>query len=178
MLLPNNGPEGFLRGQSYSLCYGNLLLISLDVTADIAPQSPWLEETLRNSDALWKVAVLHFPPYSPSEDYPDIRQEWCTLFDKYHVDIALAGHVHEYQRTWPLRDGKRMDSPADGTIYLISVAVPERARPGIKPDYAEVLDLSGVPTCTAFTIDGNRLTMRAYAADGSVRDSFMIEKQP
>lgn len=176
MLLPDNGPKEFYRGQSYTLRYGALLLVSLDVTDDVAVQSPWLEGVLRDTDALWKVAVLHFPPYAQDRDYADIEQEWCTLFDRYHVDLALSGHVHDYMRTFPLRAGTRVDSPADGTIYLVSVAVPGRARPGIKPDYAEVMDLSGVPTCTAFTIDDSRLTMRVYEKDGSVRDSFTIEK--
>ena len=175
--LPDNGPEGFQRGQSYSLRYGNLLLVSLDVTADVAAQRPWLEATLRDTDAQWKVAVLHFPPYALREDYPDIQQEWCSLFDAYHVDLALAGHVHYYLRTFPLRDGEIMDNPEDGTIYLLSVAVPGRERPPIKPRYAEVVDLSGIPTCTAFIVEDNRLVMRAYDADGNVRDTFTIEKQ-
>lgn len=177
MLLPDNGPAGFKRGQSYSLRYSNLLLVSLDVTANMPQQSAWLEGVLRDTDAYWKIAVFHFPPYAQDRDYTDIEQEWCTLFDRYHVDIVLSGHVHDYLRTWPLRDGVRVNAPEEGTTYVVSVAVPGRPRPGRKPDYAEVMDLSGVPTCTAFVVDGIRLTMNTFGADGSVRDSFSVEKR-
>lgn len=177
LTLPDNGPEGFAPGQSFHMRYANLLLVSLDVTAPITEQNDWLEATLRDTDALWKVAVLHFPPYSPSHDYDEIRREWGALFDRYHVDLVLAGHVHYYLRTWPLHAGERVESPNDGTIYIISVAVPGRTRPRIQLPYAEVVDFSGIPTCSAFSVEGDRLTYRAYAADGSVRDEFTVEKQ-
>lgn len=174
--LPDNGPAGFKRGQSYSLRYGNLLLVSLDVTDDIAAQTAWLDRTLGETDALWKVAVFHFPPYALDEEYPDIVAEWGTLFDKHHVDLALSGHVHYYMRTWPTNGGKRVDSPEEGTVYLISVAVSGRPGPKLRPPRAEVADFSGVPTCQAFVVDGNRLTMNALTPDGAVRDTFTLEK--
>lgn len=174
--LPDNGPDGFERGQSFSVRYGNLLLISLDVTDDIALQRPWLEATLRDSDALWKVAVLHFPPYALDREYPDIEHEWCSLFDQYQVDLALSGHVHYHLRTWPLKNGVRAESSEAGTRYLVSVAVPGRIYPTDTPEYAEVVKTDGKATCTAFTIDGSRLIMNSYAADGALYDALILEK--
>ncbi len=174
--LPDNGPPALKRGQSYSLRYANLLLISLDVTEDIALQRPWLEETLRESDAPWKIAVLHFPPYALEREYPDIEREWGTLFDQYHVDLALSGHVHYHLRTWPLKDGKRMEKASNGTIYLISVAIDGPGEKGAVPDYAELVNLDGHAVCVAFTVDANRLDMKAYTADGTIYDTFTLEK--
>ena len=88
--LPDNGPAGLKRGQTYALRYANLLLISLDVTEDIAPQRAWLEETLRESDADWKIGVFHFPPYALEREYPDIEQEWCTLLTNIMWTRSLA----------------------------------------------------------------------------------------
>ena len=174
--LPDNGPEGLKRGQSYSLRYGNLLLISLDATEEVAVQRSWLEKTLRDTDAMWKVAVFHFPPYAINRDYPEIEREWIPLFDQYHLDVALSGHVHHYLRTWPLKAGKRVETPADGTIYMISVSIDGPPEFGAAPDYAEIVHRDGHATCVAFSISGAQLVMNAYTADGSIYDTFTINK--
>ncbi len=176
MLLPDNGPEGFGRGKSFSIEYSNMLLISLDVTSSVPDQSAWLERTLRDSDAQWKVAVLHFPPYSLTHSYEEIQEEWGTLFDRYHLDIALAGHVHYYLRTHPMYGGEVVDSPAEGTVYLVSVAIPGRVRDFEQPDYVAMMDISGTHSCPAFVVEDNRLTMYAYTEDGGILDTFTIEK--
>ncbi len=173
--LPDNGPEGLVRGQSYSLRYGNLLLISLDVTDDVPAQSAWLDETLAKDDAQWKVAVLHFPPYAFDEDYPEIRSEWGTCFDRHGVDLVLSGHVHYYQRSKPLRAGEIV-APGEGVVYLISVAVSGRPYPAAPPDYAEKADFSGIPTCQAFVVEDKQLTLYAYAASGEILDTFTLKK--
>lgn len=174
--LPDNGPQGLQQGQTYSLRYGALLLISLDVTEEIAVQRPWLEAALRDTDAPWKVAVLHFPPYALEREYPEIEQEWGTLFDQYHVDVALSGHVHHYLRTFPLKAGKRVASPAEGTIYLISVSIDGPPEGGEAPEYAEIVRRDGFATCTAFTVSKDRFIMNVYKADGTIYDTFTLTK--
>ena len=174
--LPDNGPAGLTRGQTYALRYANLLLISLDVTEDIAPQRAWLEETLRESDADWKIAVFHFPPYALEREYPDIEQEWCTLFDQYHVDLVLGGHVHYHLRTWPLNAGNRVEKSSNGTIYMISIAIDGPGEKGEPRDYVEKMNLDGQAVCVAFTVEATHLIMRAYTADGALYDTFTLEK--
>ena len=174
--LPDNGPAHFERGQSFSLRYGNLLLISLDVTAPIAEQTDWLEATLRDSDARWKVAVFHFPPYALTQEYPDIQEEWVPVFERFDLDVALTGHVHYYMRTWPIRNGEAVECPDDGVIYLVSVASRGRVRDAEKPEYAKVFDASGMHTCQAFVVDGDTFTMYAYTETGEIFDSFTLEK--
>lgn len=175
--LPDNGPAGLHRGQSYSLEYGGLLqLISVDSTDTISGQSAWLEETLSHSKTPWKVVQFHFPPYAPDEDYPEIRSLWGALFDKYHVDIVLSGHVHYYLRTFPMAGEKPVESPGNGTVYLVSVAVNGREQGEPAPDYAAVFKKDGIATCQAFTVSAHTLTMNAYTADGSVYDSFALQK--
>lgn len=174
--LPDNGPEGLKRGQSYFLRYGSLLLISLDATEEVAVQRPWLEKTLRDTDAVWKVVVYHFPPFGITREYPEVEREWVPLFDQYHADLVLSGHVHHYLRTWPLKAGKRVETPADGTIYMISVSIDGPPEYGNGPEYAEITRRDGHATCVAFTVSEKQLVMNAYMADGSVYDSFTINK--
>lgn len=174
--LPTNGPKKLENERAYSFEYSNALFLILDSCSDIKDQTQWLEDQLAKSKATWKFAVFHFPPYSREEDYPEIRREWGTLFDRYHVDIVLSGHVHRYMRTHPLKAGKIVASPAEGTIYMISVAVPRRGGTPLQPEYAAAVDQSGLPMYQWFSIDGNRLVSRAYDIEGAVCDELIIEK--
>jgi len=179
--LPENGPSHLERGRAYSFNYSNAFFIFLDCTASIADQAAWLEEQLAKSEATWKFAVFHFPPYNFEEPYPDIKSLWGNLFDKYHLDFALEGHIHYYMRSHPIQHEKPVASPADGTIHVISIAVPSRPgsryeRKTLPPaDYAAV-QFRGIQLYQTLDIDGDKLTYRAYDADGNIKDELVIEK--
>lgn len=173
--LPENGPERFERERSYSFEYSNALFVILDVTSPIEKQRQWLEEQLASTSATWKFAVFHFPPYALEYDYEEIRNVWGTLIDKYHVDVVMSGHVHYYLRTHPMKNGQRVDSPAEGTIYLITVSVPGRDRDRKQPGHTAI-QFGGDPLYQTFDVDGERLVTRAYDLEGKIRDEFTIQK--
>lgn len=176
--LPGNGPADLEPGRAYSYEYGNALFVVLDSNLPPADQTEWLESTLKNSKATWKFATYHHPAYSSSagRDNTTLRNAWIPLFDKYHVDLALQGHDHAYLRTFPLKDSKKVASPKEGTIYLISVSGTKMYAQG-KHEYTEY-GMSNVATYQVLDIqiDGNRLVYRAYDIDGALRDHFIIEK--
>lgn len=173
--LPQNGPAEAQPERLFSFEYGNALIVILDIDTPLETQAAWLEEQLANTKAAWKFVMFHFPPYAPTDDYPGIRAAWCPLFDKYHVDMVFSGHVHHYLRSKPLREGQPVDSPAAGTIYLISIGIPSRDWSGDGPAYAEVI-FSGPALYQTLHIDGNTLEFRAYSADGEERDRLTIVK--
>ncbi len=139
-------------------------------------QAAWLENQLKFSNAKWKIAMFHFPPYSYEEDYPVIRKEWGSLFDKYHVDLVFSGHVHYYMRSKPMYAEKPVKDPADGTIYVISIAVPNRDRPMTEEEFVEVR-VAGEYLYQKIDINEDELTLNAYNLDGKVIDSFKINKK-
>ena len=70
-------------------------------------QREWLEKTLRHASVDrsvdWIVAVMHQPAMSTSDAAGSdlgIRQNWMPLFYKYGVDFVLAGHDHDYERSY------------------------------------------------------------------------------
>ena len=68
-----------------------------------------LKKTENNSNIDWTVVVLHEPFYTnPGSHSPDIEfaKMYHPLFDKYGVDLVLAGHNHWYERTLPLKFNK------------------------------------------------------------------------
>jgi hypothetical protein len=105
-----------------------------------------------------------------------VRQLWGALFDKYRVDLALQGHDHAYLRTYPMFDGKRVGSPAEGTIYIVSVSGTKFYDQG-DFDYTE-FGMTNVPTYQVLDIEigEDTLKYKAYDIEGKVRDEFVIEK--
>ena len=93
-------------------------------------QYNWLENELEQSKAAWKIVLLHHAPYSSDDD--DFGNSWqgptnlgdpqirklVPLFDKYNVDFVMFGHLHCYERSWPLKNNA-IDSQ-NGTVYLMT----------------------------------------------------------
>ena len=174
---PRNGPQGVEPERTYSFRYGNALFLVLDVGTSPEIQARWMEEQLASTDATWTFGIYHFPLYYLEEDdeYAAIRRRWEQVFAKYHLDMMLQGHVHYYLRTRPMKNGWPVESPADGTIYIISVGLPGRERPRKVPDYVEKY-MSGGPWYQKLDINGKQLVYRTYDEDARVCDEMIIEK--
>jgi hypothetical protein len=177
--LPRNGPEGLEPERAYTFNYRQAQFIVLDSNLDPEAQAPWLERQLAGSTSTWKFVTYHHPAYSSvaGRNNKDVRKHWTPLFDKYHVDLVLQGHDHAYLRTYPMKKGKRVASPAEGTVYLVSVSGTKMYPQG-QHDYTEV-GITNVSTYQVIDIQvsGDRLLYRAFDGDGSVRDNFVIEKR-
>jgi hypothetical protein len=171
---PLNGPEGVEKEQTYSFTYKNALFLMIDATSSYDAQIPWIEEQLATSHARWKFAMFHFPPYSSDGGYPEIRGKWCTIFDKYHLDIVMSGHVHNYLRTKPMYDDHPVTSPSQGTIYLISIAIPDND-PQPRLSFADS-QVSGEMLYQKISINGGLLEYESMNINGIVMDSLKIRK--
>lgn len=174
----HNGPKNVGPGLAYSFEYGNALVVVLNSNRDIPEQAEWLEEQLKNTKALWKFVSYHHPAYAskPGRNDNAKLKPWLALFDKYHVDLALQGHDHAYLRTYPMQGDKRVATPKDGTIYIVSVSGTKLYEQSER-DYTEV-GFAKVPTWQILdlTLEDRTLRYRAYDADGKMRDEFVITK--
>ena len=174
--LPKENIANLEPEHAYRFEYGNALFLVLDVTTDIDANAKWMEEQLANSKAMWKFALFHFPPYSAGDPEPDVLNKWTPIFDKYHVDFALSGHVHHYLRTQPMKAGKVVDSPKDGTIYLIGISIPAEKVSTDKLPYKANPSVAPSPLCILFSVDGNKVTIRTHDDTGKVVDSLEVMK--
>ena len=117
----------------YSFEFGNAEFFMIDGNRDLketSAQLDWLDGALKKSSATWKFAVLHQPPYtSDSDDYGDTYRTTSTrgdtnvqniiaLLEKYKVDICFSGHVHDYERTFPILDGEVIPMDEGGVMYV------------------------------------------------------------
>jgi hypothetical protein len=177
--LPLNGPEKLPKEHTYSFQYSNTFFLVMDSNLPAVQQREWLQGQLANSDATWKFAVHHHPVYSssPRRDNPLIRLHWASLYDEYHVDMALQGHDHAYLRTPPMRAGKPVDSHSEGTYYVVSNSGSKHYEQDPR-DYTAV-GFTKTPTYQIVEIETgevDKMTYRAFDNEGVMRDEVIIEK--
>jgi len=172
---PQNGPFEKERESVYSFTYSNALFLILDVTSPYKDQVSWLENQLANTKVTWKFAVFHFPPYMYESEYQDIRNLWGTIFDKYHLDMVFSGHVHYYARSKPIYNQNPVNSPAEGTIYVTSVAIPSRDDEHPEEKYTDV-HFGGGMLYQLLKVNKNRLEYRVYNLKGEIKDELVIVK--
>ncbi len=173
--LPGNGPAHVTPERLYCFEYGNAFFAGLDIDTPYHEQAAWLDQRLAETRADWKFAMVHFPPYSPTLDYAEIRRHWEPVFNKHRVDMVFAGHVHYYMRSHPIREGRVVAPGEAGTVYVISIPIPNEQRPRPRPDYVAAL-LSGTPLYHTIHIAGNRLHFRAFDEAGTLHDELVMEK--
>jgi predicted phosphodiesterase len=104
-----------MPGRWYERHFGPIQLIALDSTsAADRHQQEWLDGTLAGSDAAIRVAALHHPPYSAGwhGSSREVRRAFEPAFVRHGVDLVLAGHEHDYQRSKAI----------NGTVYVVSGA--------------------------------------------------------
>lgn len=103
------GPA-FPRMASFSFDYGKVHWTVLDSNVYTDWGHPtmlaWLEADLKAARrADWRIVALHHPLFQSSRSHFD--DQWMRpispILEKYGVDLVFAGHVHNYQRTAPLR---------------------------------------------------------------------------
>lgn len=173
--LPQDAPEAVHSESTYAFDYGNARFLMIDATHPIEKQSSWIEEKLKNTTATWKFAMFHFPPYNFEEPYPDIQEAWCTLFDKYHVDMVMSGHVHYYMRSKPMKNGEVVNSFDEGTVYATSIGTHANHDDIGEETYAEVRYKDG-QFYQYMEIDNNVLNYTAYDQNAEIKDHFRIVK--
>ena len=97
------------RMANFSFDYGNSHWTVLDANTYMDWSNPSLREWLTNDlaaaqSATWRFVAFHQPGFNSSKEHFTEQQmrPLSPLFEAGHVDIVFAGHVHNYQRSFPL----------------------------------------------------------------------------
>lgn len=125
--LPNVPEQDEEAGVYYSYDYNGVHFTVLN-TNDIEDdklgeaQIEWLKDDIRNSDAQWKVVVLHKALYSNGSHYDDgdvegMRKQLGALLPYLGVDLVLQGHDHVYLRTDALNANAVVPSKTETVTY-------------------------------------------------------------
>ena len=104
------------------------------------------------------------------------RNAFMPLFDKYDVDLVLAGHDHVYSRSHKLRNGIVVSDTEKGTVYIVSVSGSKAYPLSLK--YKDLMVTIGekVQLFQTISVDGNTLSYKSHTVTGVLYDSFELKK--
>ncbi|MEO5581912.1 MAG: metallophosphoesterase [Saprospiraceae bacterium] len=200
------------RMANYSFNYGNAHWTVLDANVYV----DWTDDKLRDwlrkdlasaQDATWRFVLYHHPAISSSHTHYEDQQMRVvsTLFDSGKVDIVFNGHVHNYQRSFPMivysdpsknKKGRvpnvswtldkefngKTDTSPNGVIYIVTGAGgqvlydPEQQNdPSSWQKFTDKF-ISLIHSFSLLDINGNNLKFSQVGSDGSNLDSFEINK--
>ena len=174
----------------YTFTHGNARFFMVDTNKKCDPDSEqykWLAQQLAESKEHWKILCHHQPAYTTDED--DYGKLWQTnkstrgdlnarhlahLAHQHHVDLIWNGHIHSYERTWPLDHDKPVDQ--GGTIHLITGGGGGHLEtPGpFRAPFTHIVQRGH--HYTMVWVNGSHLVYKAYDLEGRLFDSFELRK--
>lgn len=180
-------PEGF-----YSFTYGDASFFMLDSNRrkdQFAPgglQYRWLDAQLKDCRSKWKFVCHHHATLTSEEDdygnswkesshYGDpLVQQIVPLYEKHGIDLVMFGHLHLFERSHPVREGK-VDLE-NGVVHLLA-----GGGGGNLEDFAPTPAFFSAKTYRGhhyLTIEivGDSLNMRTYDLHGNLKDIFTLTK--
>jgi hypothetical protein len=158
-----------MPGRYYTRKLGDgVQLFFLDANRITTRQTAWLEQQLSESNATWKIAIFHQPPYTCGEHAGDrdVVRSWVPLFERYGVQLVLSGHDHDYQRFAPRNEVTYVvDGGGGAPLYRL------HACPRSYPRWARRFSDYGFlyVSATDSGLDVSALDMR-----GRIRDHFAL----
>ncbi|MEA3201314.1 MAG: acid phosphatase type 7 [Thermoplasmata archaeon] len=179
----------------YAFSYGPAFFVALDTEAyhhDVAlrpnetrpeAQLAFLNDSLASAGDAWRIAYFHRPLYSSNahDGGADVaaHDDFVPAFEAGGLDVALYGHAHAYERTWPLRNGtpsagRDAWTRGAGIVYVDSGGGGDSlydtwdAQPAWSATRAPTYEF------VLLTLTPTRLRGQAIDAHGAVLDSFTI----
>lgn len=204
------GPA-FPRMANYSFDAGDAHWLILDSNPYVDWNDPdlvaWIKRDLTAAqDKSWRFVAFHHPGFNSSKAHFNEQRTrlLAPLFERLGVAIVFAGHVHNYQRSYPLTflpdgpvepnghvngtwaldrdyDGQTRRRPK-GVIYLVTGAGGARLyNPEQQDDPASWQPFTQVfrsqlHSFTVAELAGPTLTVRQLSKDGLELDRFVIDR--
>ena len=191
-----------LNREFYSINYEEIHFIVLASDLDYAEDSEQikflkndLKEANNNPKIKWKIVLIHKPMIY--KDYyvknnPDLtkgvalKEGLQPILDKYQVDMVISGHVHLYERSFPLKfdnniisDEKYNYINPEGTIHIIAgTAGAEKHHNKHPPTFEEWAVIKNPDVYGFLNLripdNGEKLIFEFITNDGYVLDQFQI----
>ncbi len=191
--LPGDGPYAesfgsFDVGNAHVVFLDDEAIATMGETDEAKAQLAWLDQDLARADANRAVRPFlvvdhHRGNYSTADhaDEPDVvavRRALVPIWQAHHVDLVIAGHEHEYERSKPL--GGTPDAPtvqAGGPTYVVCAGAGAFAEAiSTAPAEHRALNVaygrgtSYVGVYGLLTLDGKTLTFKAFGVKASGSD--------
>ncbi len=161
-----------------SLDFGSYLSLILLDTGHTCPiegkQTQWLADALaERENSSYKFAAYHIGAYPSVYPYTGstprkIRENWCSIFEQYHLNGAFEHHCHAYKRTPPIKQEK---VDPNGVVYFGdgSWGVSPRKIKNAKMWY--MLKAERENAAFLITLDQHMGAVKALSIEGKIIDS-------
>ncbi len=111
----------------YGYNWGDAHILVLDTEQPFDPGSEQYKyvraDLAAHQKEAWRIVAMQRPPYSSTStnSSSDKAQQFLIpLFQTFRVSLVLAGNSHNYERTFPLIDGRPVQG--DGITYIVTGA--------------------------------------------------------
>jgi uncharacterized protein (TIGR03437 family) len=177
-------------GKYYSFDWADIHFVGLDANlldpyfADAqARMLAWFDNDLANTHATWKIVFWHQTPYATFHHIDDpidiaARALFVPILERHGVQLVLAGHEHNYQRSKPMRAGVPVPIGTGGTVYMVSGGGGGGLHP-LAPVPPSFLDWeASVFHYLRVSVDGQKITIQAIGTDGKEFDRLVLTQPP
>ncbi len=195
-----------ITGCYYSFDWGDAhfaVLNSNDMYPMSASQINWLKNDMNESDAQWKIVLMHRALYSAGKNInkPDtiiMRNLLLPVIDELGIDVVFAGHDHMYMRTQPVKGEKAQEYNTvtevwngesttfarnpDGTTHILPstagtkrYGVNEEAIPPILENSALARDTKDGGVFATVSLDSEHFVYKAYMVDDETNETTLID---
>lgn len=209
--LPRNGEAGGIPSGTesyYSFDYANIHFVCLnsydEIRSSNGAMANWLKQDLAASTATWKIAFWHHPPYSKGTHNSDteielieMREQIIPLLEDGGIDLVLAGHSHNYERSF-LLDGHYGPSNLLSSSMMMSTETQNYLKPqkniahagaiyvvngtgalanGGSLDHPIMINSQNTLGSMVIDINGFQLNAKMVNDSGQEVDNFIIDKK-
>jgi predicted phosphodiesterase len=178
--LPDNG-SSIARELYFSFEWGDAKFIALETTGlflvPLGDHMRWLQQEIQQNQRKWLIVYMHVPLYSCGShgDNRILQYVLGPLFENGKVDLVIAGHDHNYERTKPIKQFNQ-DPAYPGLVHVLTGGGGAGTR-GVSPNSRTAVAAS-VNHYTRFSVQGDTLSGVAVDVNGQVVDSFTVQNIP
>lgn len=178
-VLPSNGGGALFSELFYRFDWGDATFLALETNTIFrlgsGPHMSWLKDQLKTANK-WVIVYMHAPLYSAGKhgDSGTLQSNLESLFEHEGVDLVLAGHDHDYERSKPIKQFNRDPSYA-GLVHVVTGGGGAALRP-VNPTPRTHLAISAHHYLKV-TIAGDDLHGEAIDLNGATIDRFKIRDQ-
>jgi predicted phosphodiesterase len=156
----------------YTLGRGNGLVdfFMLDSTDLDRTQMSWIENSLRSSKAIWKIAVFHHPIYSSAKKHgsnTNLQKQLEPIFKSYNVQVVFTGHDHVYERVRPQQGIQHFVTGGAGKVRRGDIDMHSEIRAASYDEGNHFMLIE---------LDESEIAFKAISTTGNVVDSGIIKQ--
>jgi acid phosphatase type 7 len=197
--------KGYPRAASFSFDLGPVHWTVIDSHAFMDWTRPdllaWLEADLAGAKRPWKFVMLHHAPFHSTRKHAEQQRMrvLAPLFEKHGVKLVFAGHVHNYQRTHPIRfspqdaahplggreriPGKVTRDEKKGVVYVVTGAggaglhdPGSSGKPQLWQEFTAKFE-ARQHSFSQLEATAGKVTLRQIGADGRELDFFELARE-